>query len=368
MMLPRKIEANLDAISRAPRQGYSELLRHVNIPDIQYHIFPPQAGEDPALLQQLKRLLASAVADIRNDPYVASLVTNKPDAWDPRYEDRLHKAMYCGKTWCQEQFRRLVRVCEDTYTDLGLFSSHVYLTTCLDKVSKRQGPSLFISDDELREKEVVHVSKFLSQVDVAEESIELSDAANHSPKVNLLLRILATEMTEKTTAILFVKTRASVKLLSDLISLHPTTRDIVRVGTFVGSSSYQNRPSHISELIDATGQENTLEELRSGIKNIIVATNVVEEGIDISACNLVICYDRPANVRSFIQRRGRARQASSRLVVFFSSNEAKMLAKWQEVEEEMKRKYQDKLRQLQELKKLESEYENYRELNIEKTG
>jgi ERCC4-related helicase len=42
-------------------------------------------------------------------------------------------------------------------------------------------------------------------------------------------------------------------------------------------------------------------------KNLIISTNVLEEGIDITACYMVICFNKPPNLKSFVQRRGRAR-------------------------------------------------------------
>ena len=45
--------------------------------------------------------------------------------------------------------------------------------------------------------------------------------------------------------------------------------------------------------------------------NIIVATSILEEGLDVQTCNLVIRFDPSATVCSFIQSRGRARMQNS---------------------------------------------------------
>ncbi|KAK3005994.1 hypothetical protein RJ639_017631, partial [Escallonia herrerae] len=54
-----------------------------------------------------------------------------------------------------------------------------------------------------------------------------------------------------------------------------------------------------------------LEKFRSGELNLLVATKVGEEGIDIQTCCLVIRFDLPETVASFIQSRGRARMPQS---------------------------------------------------------
>lgn len=45
--------------------------------------------------------------------------------------------------------------------------------------------------------------------------------------------------------------------------------------------------------------------------NVIVATSILEEGLDVQSCNLVIRFDPSSTVCSFIQSRGRARMQNS---------------------------------------------------------
>ncbi len=50
-----------------------------------------------------------------------------------------------------------------------------------------------------------------------------------------------------------------------------------------------------------------IKEFRSGEINILVATAIVEEGIDIPKCNLVFRFNKPPNFSSYMQSKGRAR-------------------------------------------------------------
>lgn len=51
----------------------------------------------------------------------------------------------------------------------------------------------------------------------------------------------------------------------------------------------------------------TIEKFKNNAINVLIATSVIEEGLDISTCNLVICLNEILNVKSFIQTKGRAR-------------------------------------------------------------
>ena len=175
---------------------------------------------------------------------------------------------------------------------------------------------------------------------------------NLSSKVKTLIAFLTAEQSPTFSGLVFVRTRAEVAVLSRLLTVHAP---FFEISTFVGASGISGRKGDIGELIDLKNQRNTLDDLRQGRKNLIVTTNALEEGIDVSRCSVVVCFDRPPNLKSFVQRRGRARKSDSKYVIMFDHrHDSDILDMWNELENEMKRLYMDELRHLQELERTEN--------------
>ncbi|XP_051121429.1 endoribonuclease Dicer homolog 2 isoform X2 [Andrographis paniculata] len=68
-------------------------------------------------------------------------------------------------------------------------------------------------------------------------------------------------------------------------------------------------------------QNAIIDKFRNGKVNIIVSTSLLEEGLDVQSCNLVIRFDASANLCSFIQSRGRARMQNSDFVLMVKSGD-----------------------------------------------
>ena len=63
-------------------------------------------------------------------------------------------------------------------------------------------------------------------------------------------------------------------------------------------------------------QEVLLQDFKSGEVKLLISTSVLEEGLDVPVCNLVIRFEGAATLRSFVQSRGRAsRRSGSEFVV-----------------------------------------------------
>ena len=358
-----------------------ELLRHVVQPELIKLQYSSKSA-DPAESAALQKLIEVYTnIDIEQDPYVIKLRA------DPsmRNSKQLKKALASGRTYCQEQLKSLCMKSVAIFEELGAWATQFYIYTSIEKFCSKTIVDDFFLLDALDDTEKLYLRKILRSIKspnqraeslrewLHHESVQkgpsLCRGASLSKKVLSLVDYLAKVETKDFRGIVFVKTRASCAVLQHILSTHPKTKDDLRIGTFVGISSSPNRKFDMGELIDVKEQTDTLESFRRGDKNLVIATSVLEEGIDVSACNFVICFEKPPNLKAFIQRRGRARKSQSKYVIMFpEDDDLSGLATWQQLEDEMRQRYMDEMRRIEELRILEEADTGRREFFVESTG
>ncbi|KAJ5960754.1 uncharacterized protein N7479_007904 [Penicillium vulpinum] len=357
---PRTIESNLNAVCKTPRVHRSELLENTHRPHLERVNYIPF---DEAQYGFGSRLLSSLIEccrayNIEDDPWIDSL-RSKSQAVE------LAKALTTGKTFCSEQLRIFQARSRHIYEELGGWAADFFIGASIDQLERSIQDTSEMSH--LDREERIYLLELLHAIpapNLDEESYHISI------KLEMLINFLEKTDRPGFSGLLFAKQRATVSVLARILSLHPKTRDRFQCAAFVGWSSDRNRKGCLGDLLHRDMQRDTLEEFRAGRKNLIVATDVLEEGIDISACSLVICFDKPANLKSFVQRRGRARHKESTFAIMISNDDELLsLHKWQELEQAMIKAYQDDERQRRDAYELEATQEVVKErLLVEKTS
>ena len=131
------------------------------------------------------------------------------------------------------------------------------------------------------------------------------------PKIEALKDSL-TEMRQDAKIIVFTQYRDTATEIVEIIN----QLDGVRAVRFVGQEKKDGDPG-----LSQKDQIRILTEFRNGFYNVLVATSVAEEGLDIPAVDLVVFYEPVASEIRAIQRRGRTGRTSiGRVVVLMTEN------------------------------------------------
>ena len=109
--------------------------------------------------------------------------------------------------------------------------------------------------------------------------------------------------------LIFTQYRDTAQHLVDVLSMHG-----IRAHRFVGQSKKQGDMG-----MKQDEQIEILESFRKGSFNVLVATSVAEEGLDIPEVDLVIFYEPIASEIRYIQRRGRTGRKSAGTVVILAT-------------------------------------------------
>lgn len=132
----------------------------------------------------------------------------------------------------------------------------------------------------------------------------------NSTRVKELIANLELYRNKQDTRILvFVERRNTAERLSRRLQDDPCIREM-NPEYVVGNASGE----YPKEL-----QQEVLKKFRDGVCKVLVATSVLEQGIDVAACGVVICFDGIKSLKSIIQLRGRARKSVAKFIVFTNS-------------------------------------------------
>ncbi|MBI5065783.1 DEAD/DEAH box helicase [Candidatus Woesearchaeota archaeon] len=140
----------------------------------------------------------------------------------------------------------------------------------------------------------------------------LNEQGLKHPKLDRLFEIIKKEVQEnnKTKIIVFTQYRDTGSLIKEKLNPEGVLSEV-----FVGQA--KKKGSGLTQKEQAA----LIAQFKDGVFNVLIATSVAEEGLDIPSVDLVVFYEPiPSAIRS-IQRRGRTgRQEKGRLIVLIARN------------------------------------------------
>lgn len=144
-----------------------------------------------------------------------------------------------------------------------------------------------------------------------------------SPKVQALLDFIHSidlKSNPDTRMIIFVETKRTARWLASFLqekeSLLSDSEFRWNPTAFVGQSA-----GNIDGMSWNTEQRPILALFRSGLIKLLISTSVLQEGLDVAACNHIVIFDRTWSLKSFVQSRGRARARNSSYTIICSADD-----------------------------------------------
>lgn len=169
---------------------------------------------------------------------------------------------------------------------------------------------------------------------------------NSSEKVKKLFGILTQKFNDPNRekdlqCLVFVQRRSTAKALYHALKAYANVNPNFPISPDFMVGVNNEMPESIEAILSHNYNSIALEKFKNKETNLIVASSVLEEGIDLQMCNLVIMYDSPEVYRSYVQARGRARVDNSDYIVMVENGEASMKFQkkfviWQAVDTELK--------------------------------
>jgi ATP-dependent DNA helicase MPH1 len=134
-----------------------------------------------------------------------------------------------------------------------------------------------------------------------------------------------------TRVIVFAEYRDSAEGICRVLNRH---KPMIRASVFVGQAD-----SKRSEGMNQAKQIDTISKFKTGTFNVLVATSIGEEGLDIGQVDLIVCYDASGSPIRMLQRMGRTgrKRAGNIVLLLMRGKEEEAFAKSKDNYEQMQK-------------------------------
>ncbi|XP_078032947.1 endoribonuclease Dicer-L-like [Augochlora pura] len=135
---------------------------------------------------------------------------------------------------------------------------------------------------------------------------------------------------QKFCCIVFVDKRFTAKVLYHILknlSTHVEKFKFLQPDYVIGFSQDPYRNSR-ETLCLSKWNKDVLRKFTNGTSNCLIATEIVDEGIDVPSCTLIIRFDLPMNIRAYIQSKGRARYNISQYILLIEKDDNSYLKRF----------------------------------------
>ncbi|RDD42015.1 Endoribonuclease Dicer [Trichoplax sp. H2] len=260
------------------------------------------------LLDNHRHKLREVISSIRNiEDWISSLPSQNKRIVDYNMNDTSSKKVLEG----------YVKDFKATYEGLGGYGLYLIINSVINELVK------VINDPSKWKLYSLFLKKlYLIQKELQQAGLDHWESVYQQPKLftlfNELHKLLSNLGDSRNfCAIIFTEKRCVAYALSsilDKVAEHDNAFSCIKSdfvvghGTRVSSSLVATNMSH-------NQQTRAINKFRRQDVNILVATNVLEEGIDVPKCNLVVRFDEIKTFGSYLQAKGRARAQHAHYII-----------------------------------------------------
>jgi ATP-dependent DNA helicase MPH1 len=182
-------------------------------------------------------------------------------------------------------------------------------------------------------RQLIQDSSFQEMMDKIRDWLKTDGFVGH-PKLTALADCILNHFMDNgenssTRVIVFSEFRDSADEIVRMLNTH---RPLIKASVFVGQAD-----SKRGEGMKQAQQIKTIEDFRKGAFNVLVATSIGEEGLDIGQVDLIVCYDASASPIRMLQRMGRTgrKRAGNITLLLMRGREEEQFAKSKDNYEKM---------------------------------
>lgn len=182
-------------------------------------------------------------------------------------------------------------------------------------------------------RQLVEDSSFQEMMDRISKWLKTSGFVGH-PKLTALADTVLNHFMDHgegsgTRVIVFSEYRDSAEEIVHMLNAH---KPLIKASVFVGQADGKR-----GEGMKQAQQIETIEKFRKGHFNVLVATSIGEEGLDIGQVDLIVCYDSSASPIRMLQRMGRTgrKRAGNIVLLLMRGKEEDQFAKSKDSYEKM---------------------------------
>ncbi|KAL2774623.1 interferon-induced helicase C domain-containing protein 1 [Daubentonia madagascariensis] len=326
-----KICANLDAFTiKTVKENLDQLKDHIKEPCKKFAI-ADDTREDP-FKEKLLEIMTSIQTYCQMSP-MSDFGTQSYEQWVIQMEKKAAREGNRKDRVCAEHLRKYNEALQINDT-IRMIDAYNHLETFYNDVKEKK---LAVQEDESGDDDdydgdkdgndlkkslkLDETDKFLMTLFFENKRMLKKLAKNPEHENEKLTKLRNTIMEQYTRTeesargIIFTKTRQSAYALSRWITENEKFAEVgVKAHHLIGAG-------HSSEFKPMTQneQKEVISKFRTGKINLLIATTVAEEGLDIKECNVVIRYGLVTNEIAMVQARGRARAEESTYVLLAHS-------------------------------------------------